>query len=562
MLTDRSRKALTLCSSLAIATALLAGASAARAQSFQGNGTFNAGSGNITTGTGTTTINITSTDAVIDWTTFDTAIGGGPINFQPSGTTATFTSFQDFSVLNRIIPTDPSRAIQFNGNVIAQIQGEFSVPGGSVYFYSPGGIIVGSTAVFNVGNLGLTSIAPEVVGGVFEQGSGSEFVRFNGAVRPGSAVRIDAGAQINVLNNHYLAIVAPVIQNSGTINVDGAAALVSADAATITFNPTGLFDIQVTSGTSGTGTTLSNSGTITGPAFDGQGPQHRIYAVAVPKNDAITMAIGNGSSLGFDIAGAANIVGNAVVLSAGHDIVGGQIVATPSAGGGSGSVMIDSFNARYTSDVTARATGRALFASDGSVGAGTTSFAANLTAHSDTIASLEARSGGSANVTGNLSLDANALATGPTAAVTAGTAYIDAGNGATVTVGGNAVVSARAQGGTATGGSANATANTGGSINVAGVLRVRAEGIAGAGAAGTGGSSSVFATGGGDVVANELNVSADGLGGGDAGAGAGAGRGGTASLTASGVGSTISVTNGNNTGVVANGDRDFLSAEG
>ena len=107
MLTDRSRKALSLCSSLAIATALIVGSSTARAQSFLGNGTFASGSGTITVGTGTTTINLATNDAVIDWTTFDTAIGGGPINFQPSGTTATFQRTSDFSVLNRIIPTDP-----------------------------------------------------------------------------------------------------------------------------------------------------------------------------------------------------------------------------------------------------------------------------------------------------------------------------------------------------------------------------------------------------------------------------------------------------------------------
>jgi filamentous hemagglutinin family protein len=298
MLTDRSRKARTLCSSLAIATALLAGASAAQAQSFQGNGTFNSGSGTINTAPNDTTITINSTDAVIDWTTFDTATGGGSIDFQPAGTTATFTSFADFSVLNRIMPTDASRAIQFNGTVIAQIQQTTTNPGGTVYFYSPGGIIIGSTAVFNVGNLGLTSISPEVVGGVFEQGSGSEFVKFNGAVTAGSAVKIEAGAQITGTapgGGSYLAVVAPRIDNAGAISGKRVSAFVSADAATITFNPNGLFDIQVTSGTSFTGpeAALFSDGSITGPAGDA-GAASRIYMVAVPKNTAITMAIGAG----------------------------------------------------------------------------------------------------------------------------------------------------------------------------------------------------------------------------------------------------------------------------
>ena len=569
MLTDRSRIARSLCSALAIATATLVGAQAhaqstAPNGSFQGTGTFNSGSGSITLGTNTTTINVTSPNAVIDWSTFDTATGGGPINFQPSSTTATFQSFSNFSVLNRILPTDPSRAVQFNGNVVSQIQGSTATPGGTVYFYSPGGVIVGSTAVFNVGNLGLTSIAPAVVGGVFEQtGTNGKFVQLNGAVRPGSAVSVQAGAQITgsgSANGNFVGIVAPVVDQRGTINVNGIAALVSADAATITFRLTGLLDIQVTSGTSGTGATLVNTGTITGPAFNGTGAPHRIYAVAVPKNDAITMILGDGGSLGFDIAGAANITGNAVVLSAGHNIADGQIVATPSAGGGSGSVMIDSFNAKYTSEVVARATGRALFASDGTVGLGSTSFAANLTAHSATIASVEARSGGSANVTGNLALDANAFAATPTSSVVAGNAYIDARNGASLTVGGNAVLEARAQGGNATGGNANATAMTNGTISVGGVLRVRAEGFGGSGGSGTGGTATLNAGTGGDIVANQLNVSTDGVGGADAGTGAGNGRGGDISLVANGTGSTISIANGNTTGTGR--DLLFVTARG
>ena len=332
MLTDRSRIARSLCSSLAIATALIVGSGMAQAQSLQGNGTFASGTGTIGTATGTTTVNITSSDAVIDWTTFDTAIGGGPINFQPVSTTATFQSATDFSVLNRIIPTDPSRAVQFNGTVIGQIQSTTTAPGGSVFFYSPGGVIVGSTAVFNVGNLGLTSIAPEVVGGVFEQtGTSGEFVRFNGAVTPGSAVSVQAGAQITSsggANGNFVGIVAPVISQRGTINVNGVAALVSADAATITVSPSGLFDIQVTLGTSGNlggfNSTLFNDGTITGPAYSGTGALHRVYMVAVPKNTAITLAINGGSSLGFAIAGAADVNGNAVVLSAGRERPGAR----------------------------------------------------------------------------------------------------------------------------------------------------------------------------------------------------------------------------------------------
>ena len=57
-------------------------------------------------------------------------------------------------------------------------------------------------------------------------------------------------------------LVAPRVENGGSINVNGSAALVAADAATLTFSPTGLFDIQVDSGTSATGTVAANTGSI------------------------------------------------------------------------------------------------------------------------------------------------------------------------------------------------------------------------------------------------------------------------------------------------------------
>ena len=515
MLTDRSRIARTLCSTLAIATALIVGTGIAHAQtapggSFQGNGTFASGSGTITTGSGTTTINLSTTDAVINWTTFDSAIGGGPINFQPSGTTATFNSAADFSVLNRIMPTDPSRAVQFNGNVVTTIQNQFV--GGTVYFYSPGGVIVGSSAVFNVGNLGLTSIAPEVVGGVFEQtGTNGDFIRLNGAVTPGSAVSVQAGAQINA--SGYVGIVAPLVDQRGTINAGVGTTLVSADAATITFRPSGLFDIQVTSGTSGTGTTLYNSGTITGPAFSGSGPQHRIYAVAVPKNTAITLAIASGSTLGFDVAGSANVSGNAVVLSAGRDILNGNIANGPSAGGGTGAANL-AIEGNLTSALNGTATGTAYLFSR----TGNNTSAASIVNLRGIEAKLSADGAGSTTtVAGNVSLASSVFGGSGGADVTGGTSEIFAINGGAVSLNAAANLNASAtggigiptvaNGGTGTGGVAIIQAQTGGTVSVAGAATLNTVGTGGAaftgggnGGAGVGGRSQVFASGAGSSV--------------------------------------------------------------
>src|SRR5687767_6806138 len=81
------------CGVAAIAAAAVA-PHKARAQSFQGTGTFTTnggGSAGITTSTNNTTINLNAGQTVIDWAPSDTSVGNfGAIGFQYSGTTATF----------------------------------------------------------------------------------------------------------------------------------------------------------------------------------------------------------------------------------------------------------------------------------------------------------------------------------------------------------------------------------------------------------------------------------------------------------------------------------------
>ncbi|HUQ13913.1 MAG TPA: hypothetical protein VM055_06525 [Novosphingobium sp.] len=580
MLTDRSRKAVTLCSTLAIATALVVGSGAARAQSLQGSSNVVAGSANVTTGPGTTTVDVTSPSAVIDWTPFDTAINNfAGIGFQAANTTATFQSVSNFAVLNRIIPVDPTRPIQFDGNVISRIQGASPVPGGTVFFYSPGGIIVGSTAVFDVGNLGLTSAAPVFdTNGNFIDANGR--VSFSQAAIAGSFVHLRTGSSITASPaGSFVAVVAPRVLFDGNINVNGSAALVAADAVDITFRTSGLFDIQVTSGSSSTangGQVLGTTGTITGPAGSGLANSHRAYLVAVPKNTAITMAIGQGSSLGFNIAGAADIDGNAVVLSSGFDVVNGAIAATPSAGGGTGqaAVTIGAINA--TSALTAQATGQAniavgggqtgTFASDVSI-AGTQSspdplfnaaqvnssgtgahlnIAGNLTVKAldptvvapasgyqvTRFAIVDATNGGNMSIGGSVTVSNDKFGA-PNASVTAGSARIAANSGSLLTIGGNATVTAVGQGGvgtipgtastgSGTGGSAGIFSNTGGDVQIAGNATLNASGFAGTasgpgidGGNGIGGNINVGADGAGSTitVGGTLTASADGIGG-------------------------------------------------
>lgn len=324
-----SRKEQRFASTLAIAISLVGFGVAVRAQSFQGTSNVVAGSASVFATGNTTTVTVRSPSAVINWTPTDTATGSSPINFQPSGTTATFTndprSTANFAVLNNILPAASNRQIQLNGTIVSQLQSAAAgtSTGGTVYFYSPAGILVGPSAVINVGNLGLTA-SPII----FDPSTGSfgatgavpgnpaqtvHFLQSNS----GAKIDIARGAQIsaNGGDGSYVAIVAPVINNSGTMTVNGNAALVAADAATITFDPSGFYAISMDVGTSASGTTLFSDGTITGSASTRSttgGPAHQIYLMTAPKNSLITLAIGQGGNLGFDIAGAAQTFDNTV----------------------------------------------------------------------------------------------------------------------------------------------------------------------------------------------------------------------------------------------------------
>ena len=67
---------------------------------------------------GIETITISNPTATIDWAPNNG--GTGTIIFLPSTNTATFqgdTGLLDYTVLNRIVPADPSRMIQFDGQV-------------------------------------------------------------------------------------------------------------------------------------------------------------------------------------------------------------------------------------------------------------------------------------------------------------------------------------------------------------------------------------------------------------------------------------------------------------
>ena len=262
------------------------------------------GSISSTTGTVTRTpttnqtekITIGSSTATINWTPTTAAQAGtGTIDFLPSGNTATFTSsvgITDYTVLNRIVPTDATRPIGLNGSVISTLQNTGTV-GGKIWFYSPGGIVVGATAMFDVGSLLLTTNDVSS----FSTSANGFSATFNGPASSTSKIQIMNGAQIFAPKpGSYVALVAPRIEQGGNVRVNGSAAYVAGEQLSMTMNQ-GLFDIQVDVGATDSNG-IVHTGQTSGSANAAVGDNHSIYMVAVPKNQALTMLLGG--TVGFD----------------------------------------------------------------------------------------------------------------------------------------------------------------------------------------------------------------------------------------------------------------------
>jgi filamentous hemagglutinin family protein len=165
----RKRARLLLSCALGTVIGIAAPAGQAQAQAQDFSGAFR-GSMQVVAGSAdraspapnTDVITVNSRSAVVNWTPFDSS-STGVIDFLPSGATATFQGAvgSDFAILNRILPNGSAR-IGLNGTIISQLRttAETTSRGGTVVFYTPNGFIVGSSAVFNIGNLLMTTINP------------------------------------------------------------------------------------------------------------------------------------------------------------------------------------------------------------------------------------------------------------------------------------------------------------------------------------------------------------------------------------------------------------------
>ncbi len=189
----------------------------------------------------------------------------------------------------------------------------------------------------------------------------------------------------------------------------------------------------------------------------------RIYLAAVPKNTALTMLVQQGADLGFDVAQAADVVGNTVVLSAGHDVHSSADFDASGASGAAANVNI--FNANFTSAFSGTASGNIDVTA---ASAGTTNFASDASLRSSG-GNVQVRSLGANSllgVDGDLSIVTDRFGDSDGQSVTAGQVAIYAQSGGQLGVDGNVNVSANGYGGDSFLTGVNAGNGTGGQVQI------------------------------------------------------------------------------------------------
>ncbi|HEX5500803.1 MAG TPA: hypothetical protein VFX03_16320, partial [Thermomicrobiales bacterium] len=161
-------------------------------------------------------------------------------------------------------------------------------------------------------------------------------------------VDVQAGAQLNAVGtNSYIAMVAPRIQQAGTVSAERSVGYIAAEQADLTINA-GLFDISILAGTTDANG-IVHTGTTTGTASTSGSDVKTISFVALPKTTALTMLLSG--SIGYAPAADAFNDGSAVVLSSGYTTP----QPTAEAAGSLGNISID--NASFTNPLTAYASG-------------------------------------------------------------------------------------------------------------------------------------------------------------------------------------------------------------
>ncbi len=483
------------CAAAALTAATMALPHAAMAQAFQASPSVIQGTVSIDRATPTIDdIQVTGFDAIIDWTPQE--ISGVALTFLPDGNTAIFRGGPGdpgFAVLNRILPTAISTPTEFAGTVQAFLTngaGGQAGPGGFVAFYSPTGIIVSGTAVFQVPQLLLTTNDVDE----------NSFTDFATGVGPllfsgtNQLIDIQAGATLSGLpEDSFFIVSSSNISMAGDAYFNGSTVYAAGIEMQMSHS-SGLFDIVIDAGSEGQA--ISHTGSTGGPDVTGPGDNHIIYGVtraATGSSPGVSMLFtGN---MGFDPAVSASVAGGEIILSANYDVSGRQID-----GGLTGEGADSFFNGRggiplETADI---------LLADITV----TSSLSALSTHQTQVAAVQ----GSTDFAGDLVI------------VGRGQALVEANTDASISVGGDLFVSANNFGveGSSfptpiTGGIARVRADTDGQITVAGRSTVTANGYAEIDFSGTfagtatGGQAQVQASGGTIQFGDDLSVSANAL---------------------------------------------------
>ncbi|MCK0127895.1 hypothetical protein [Erythrobacter sp. F6033] len=430
----------------------------------------------FTPGVAEDVVELFSSQAIINWETFAAGSAGNTVDFLAAGGNLRFTSDQsDFTVLNRIFTPGIDSAVRIDGSVTSDVLSGV-VSGGNVWFYSPGGIVVGPTGSFDVGSLVLTSSEISAI---------TSTISFGGVAEPDTAVVIESGATIDAVDDVIL--VAPRIEQGGTVRAGGNIAYVGAEQAEISVAG-GLFSISVNVGTDDANGIVHTGST--GGATVADNPNRGISIAAQGQDAAVNLLLGG--SIGYDDASTAFASNGTIFLSAGDGTQANSGDITFGAGNINSSVNID-------------ATGEIAFAVDGQgndLTFGSATQQVQVFADADQSVAISATSGANINVNGNLTVGAGEGGTGGTINITVDDAgRNDDSSISGLLVSGNLDLNANALGtddtaptgvgGDAVGGTININASLGGEIIAGGVWQMRANAQAG-----FGGFQSGTATGG------------------------------------------------------------------
>lgn len=183
-------------------------------------GQVSAGTASITQSGATTTIQQASQKAAIDWTSFSVGKSESVRFNQPNASAIT---------LNRVTGTERSEIL---GNLSAN---------GQVFILNPNGVLFGKGAQVNVG--GLVASTLRMSNEDFMAGN----YKFTEGVN-GSAAVVNEG-RIQVAEGGVLALIAPVVTNTGTlIAPQGSVLMAGADAVTVTLQDGSLVSYTIDKG--------------------------------------------------------------------------------------------------------------------------------------------------------------------------------------------------------------------------------------------------------------------------------------------------------------------------